>query len=222
MRFVLALVIVLLGAAFFAYPPLLEGTGGECSALGQRVAGLASHDSAGLLIVGALYGSSSSRPSAAAFVKDRYPLLPPAVGCAVAYWQTAFNPTAPALPAAPGPKLPPGLPPPAEARNANNGVTPIVARDITPNGDPISPATVFTLPMNSVAVRVDYPGASTDAVSFQLRQGGVALSSCIAQKGAPGTAWCKFDAGLRKGNYSISLTVNRTLLGQFPFTVIGR
>jgi hypothetical protein len=28
--------------------------------------------------------------------------------------------------------------------------------------------------------------------------------------------------GLRKGNYSIAFTANNVILGQFPFTVIGR
>jgi hypothetical protein len=33
MRFVVAILILLFGAAFFVYPPLLEDTDSECSAL---------------------------------------------------------------------------------------------------------------------------------------------------------------------------------------------
>jgi hypothetical protein len=218
MRFILVLVVVLLVVVFFAYPPVLEGSNGECSALESLVADRASHDASGRLIVGMLYGSSSGAPSAAAFAKDRYPLLPPAIGCAVEYWRTFLERTAPAGP-------PRATPEEAAARAPAAGGEPrgvTIARDMTLNGDPISPATMFTLPMDAVAIRADDPGAaSADIAQFHLMQGPAVLSSCAAQK-VPGAFWCKFDFALRKGNYAISFAVNNKPVGQYPFTVIGR
>ncbi len=222
MRFLLVILLLVLGLIFFAYPPLAEQSEGECSAVDQRVADLASHQSSGLLSVGQLYGSSSSAPSATAFVKDRYPLLPSVLGCPIVYWTTIINPMALASPAAPQPapsSEPEALP---EPNSASAAVVSTIARDITPNGDPISPATIFTLPMNAVAIRVDYPNGRPSAARFQLLQGRALLASCNAERSASGIAWCKFNVGLRKGNYSIAFTANNVLLGQFPFTVIGR
>jgi hypothetical protein len=217
MRYIIALIILLLAAAgLAAYPLLAESSDDSCGALEQRVADLASHDSSGLLVVGSLYGSTSSAPSGAAFAKDRYPLLPATVGCTIAYWKTVFDPRVPTAPNAPT------IPPPGAPPGASTALAPVIARDITPNGDPISPATIFTLPMNTVAIRVDYPGGRPNAARFQLLQGRAVISSCNAEKSAPGIAWCRFTASLRKGNYSISFTADNTLLGQFPFTVIGR
>jgi len=234
MRLFLAIVAILLVAVFFAYPPLLEGSDGECSALDQRITDRSSHDGTGRLTVGALYGSSSSSPGAAAFVRDRYSALPPAAACAIAYWKMLFGPAdailvAPvrtaAVPAAseapPSSSEPPSPATPHPPASVASAVAPTVARGVTPNGDPISPATAFTLPMPGVAIRVDYPGGKADAVRFQLMQGRAVLSSCAAQRGAPGTAWCKFNMSLRKGAYSIAVTANNTPLGQFPFTVLG-
>jgi hypothetical protein len=220
-RFLLVVLAVSAGVIFFAYPPLLEESDGECSALELRVADLASHDSSGLLTVKPLYGSTSSQPGGAVFAKDRYPLLPASVGCAVAFWKTMVDPsvaTAAAVQASPAP----GQKTPVETNSAGAGFDPVIARDITPNGDPISPATVFTLPMDAVAVRVAYPGGKSGGARFQITQGKAVLSSCSAEWSAPGIAWCKFNVSLRKGMYSISLTANNVLLGQFPFAVIGR
>lgn len=220
-RFLFVVFLVSAGAIFFAYPPLLENTGGECSALEMRVADLASRDASGLLTISPLYGSTASQWSGAALVRDRYPLFPTAVGCAVAYWRTVIDPSV-AISVAdqysplPGPKTS------AAINGAGTGLEPIIARDMTPNGDPISPATVFTLPMESVAVRVAYPGGKPGGARFQVRQGKAVLSSCSAEWSAPGIAWCKFNVSLRKGNYSIFLTANNAVVGQFPFTVIGR
>lgn len=218
-RFLVVVLLVASGAIFFAYPPLLEESDGECSALEQRVADLASHDSSGLLTISPLYGSMSSEPSGAAFAKDRYPALPPAVGCTVAFWRTMLGKGVMKQAAAAVPSPPPE--PPAEPDPASHRTASIIARDITPNGDPISPAAVFTLPMDTVAIRIDDPGRA-DRARFQLRQGKAVLSSCNADRSTPGIAWCKFNVSLRKGNYSISLSANNVVLGQFPFTVIGR
>ncbi len=228
MRFVVAILILLFGAAFFVYPPLLEDTDSECSALELRVADLASHDGSGRLSVGTLYGSSSSNPSGAAYAKDHYPLLPPAAGCVIAYWKTVFSEALPASRPAPSAPTPSGPQPPAapaprsETRPPTSGIVSVVARGITLNGDPISPATTFTLPMDSVAIRVDDPGGKASAVRFQLLQGRAVLSSCDAKEGAAGTAWCKFNVNLRKGVYSIAATADHALLGQPAFSVIGR
>lgn len=219
MHLFLALVIILLAAAVFAYPPLLENSDGECSALEELVAHPIAHDGSGRLAVGPLYGSSSSNPSGAAFARDRYPALPVEAGCAVAYWKIVFDPPIAAPAAA---QAEPAEPSPAgDNARPSGAVASIVARGITPNGDPISPATIFTLPMESVAIRVDYPG-SANAVRFRLLQGRAVIASCDGQKGAAGTAWCKFDVSLRKGAYSIAVSANNAPLGQFPFTVIGR
>lgn len=221
MRFLSVLVLptlIVAAAVFFAYPPLKEEANGECSALEQRVRDDASHDNAGFLIVGRLYGSSSSEPSDEAYARNRHPMLPAAVGCAVEYWRAAISPPAPARPGD-VPTAPPSPSPPAESETAPP--TSILSRGITPNGDPISPATVFSLPMNSVAVRVDYHGRAGAALRFQLIQGKTVLATCPAER-SDGLAWCKFDVELRKGIYSIGLIADRALIGQFPFTVIGR
>jgi hypothetical protein len=231
--FVVPPVLVAAALLFFLYPPLEEGTDGACSALEQRLRDEASHDSAGFLIVGQLYGSSSSEPSGAAYARGRHKLLPGAAGCAIEYWRFAFNPPLPAAaPPAVAPASAPsatsspvpiaGSPPPPRLPVAAELPPSVVARGITPNGDPISPATVFTLPMNTVAIRVETRGRAGGALRFQLMQGKAVLATCPAERGAIGTAWCKFDVELRKGFYSITLTGGRELLGQFPFTVIGR
>jgi len=219
MRVLFVLLLGLLVAIFFAYPPLIEESDGECGALEQRIADLASHDSSGRLLVSPLYGSSTSNPSGAAFARDRYPLLPASLGCAVAYWKFAISPPDLGTSTADAPSSKSRSDDPARP---GNRVIPVLARDITPNGDPISSATIFTLPMEAVAIRVDYPGGRTDAARFQLFQGKAVLSSCRAEYAGPGTAWCKFNVSLRKGNYSIAFTANNVLLGHFPFTVIGR
>src|ERR1700722_11343077 len=103
MRFLMIffiVLIVLFPVAFFGYPPRIEQTDGVCSALKARVEDIASHDPSGRLIVGKLYGPSSSEPSGAAFAKNRYPLLPAPVGCAVAYWKAALGPAPEPGPAA--------------------------------------------------------------------------------------------------------------------------
>jgi hypothetical protein len=76
--------------------------------------------------------------------------------------------------------------------------------------------------MPAVAIRVDYPGSAAAALRFSLMQGKAVLSSCVAQRAGPSTAWCKFNVPLRKGMYAIALTANNALVGQYPFTVIGQ
>ncbi|HTW53137.1 MAG TPA: hypothetical protein VME45_14695 [Stellaceae bacterium] len=232
-QFLLIFVTLLIPTMFFAYPPIVEQSDGECSALQQRVVDLVSRDGAGQLTVSPLYGSSSSEPNGAAFARDRYPQLPAAAGCAVAYWRSvvtgappaaARRSAAPAMAQSPPPS-PPASPAatrlPAPAENAGNAPVAVIARDITPNGDPILPQTAFDLPMDAVAIRVEHSPRTAGALRFQLNQGRATLSTCVAQKAPPDIAWCKFDISLRKGAYLISLTAGNAVRGQFPFTVFG-
>jgi hypothetical protein len=226
MRFLIVVLFIALVAIFFAYPRFMEQSNDECTALAEQLKEVASHDDSGHLIVSQFYGASSSEPSGAVFAKDHYPLLPADLGCALAYWKTAYASAVSAAKTAPAPPAPPPAPasvpePQPAPQPAPGGIISVVARDITPNGDPISPETVFTQPMNSVAIRVVYPARETRALRFQLTQGRAVISICLAQKAAPGMAWCKFDVPLRKGVYSISFTADQVLLGQFPFAVIG-
>ena len=203
MRFLLIFFIVLIIAlpvAFFGYPPLIERTDGVCSALSERVEDVASHDPSGLLIVGKLYGSSSSEPSGAAFAEDRYPLLPAGVGCAIAYWKAAFDPpTAPAPP----PLSPPKRRIASVSSDRQPGRHPLL--DGCPRHyaqrrpdlarDHLQPCRWIRSPFASI-IRNATPGRC----AFSLLQGKTVMSPCVAQRGAPGTAWCKFDGELRKGS----------------------
>jgi hypothetical protein len=226
MRLFLAIFIVLLvPTMFFAYPPIIEESGGECSALAQRVEDLASQDGGGLLTVAPLYGSSSSEPSGAALARAEYPLLPTGIGCAFAFWATVVAPRAPPMPAtfratAPTEEAATPAALPFGEQQAGRFLS-TIARDITPNGDPISPETTFTLPMPTVAIRVDYPDATQAVLRFQLLERGAVLAMCSAHR-APGIAWCRFAIDLRKGVYSIAFFAGNARLGEFPFTVIGR
>jgi hypothetical protein len=143
------------------------------------------------------------------------------VGCTLAYWKTVFDPALPAPPAAPAPPASSAALEPVEPERVGSAIVSTISRGITPNGDPISPATAFTLPLDSVAIRVEYPGGTPRTARFQLLQGRTALASCSPQRSAS-TAWCQFNIGLRKGNYAISFIANNVVVGQFPFTVIGR
>jgi hypothetical protein len=154
MRILLVLLILWFVAAAFVYPPLVESRDGECGALEQRYADLASNDGSGLLRIGALHGSTSSAPGAAAFAKDRYPLLPADIGCTLAYWRTMVG--APPPPAASQPSPPPVASAPVEEQRSTGAVS-TISRDITPNGDPISPATIFTLSPSASTTRAANP-----------------------------------------------------------------
>jgi hypothetical protein len=121
MRVLFVLLLGLLALIFLAYPPVMEGSDGECSALEQRVADLASHDSLGRLFVNPLYGLSASNPSGAAYAKDRYPVLPASLGCAVAYWRFMIDPPDSGLPTAAGPL---GEPQQAEPARQSNAIIP--------------------------------------------------------------------------------------------------
>ncbi len=83
----------------FGFPLLNEGASGPCSALEYRVAaavpmgdGRKPEDALASAFMRAIVGASGGS-LAAALVKQRYPNLPPALGCTVAYWQTEFDPS---------------------------------------------------------------------------------------------------------------------------------
>lgn len=223
-QFLAIFVALLIPTMFFAYPPIIEASDGECTALAQRVEDLASHDDAGRLTVAPLYGASSSAPSGAALARDRYKLLPAGVGCTVAYWRTLFAPPAisPAPAADPQAQIAAAAAPLPLGERREGNIRSTIARDMTPNGDPISPETTFTLPMPSVAIRVDEPATPAGSLRFQLMQGRAVLATCVGRHAVPGGAWCRFAIDLRKGVYSIAVSAGNGLLGQFPFTVIGR
>jgi hypothetical protein len=218
MRSLLGFLVILLAALFFAYPLLSEDSGGECSALAQHVEHLTSRDGAGRLIIGH-YAPAAAAPDGAALAAQQYPALPRAAACALAYWRSMLQPAPPtAVAAMETPSAPPAAAPSAPPAAAP--LTPTISRDITPNGDPISPATIFETPMPSVAVRVDYPGRAQGPLRFQLLRGRTVLSSCKAETGGQ-SAWCAFNLDLRKGNYTIAFGAGNTMVGEFPFTVIG-
>lgn len=102
--------LMLLGAvaagAWF-YPPQAEGVAGHCAALESKVAGLMHAQArggqpgagqggdpatAGLLAMlqGGLKFTGGTLGET--YVRDRYPNLPPALGCVVGYWTLTFNP----------------------------------------------------------------------------------------------------------------------------------
>jgi hypothetical protein len=226
MRLLLFFIFLLVAGTFLAYPLLMQQTPTECGAFEERVMELASHDKSGTLTIGQLYGSSSSEPSGAAYAQDHYPLLPSEAGCALAYWKSVLNPEA-----TPATKTAAAPPPAASATEPSSAVEPadhasnqpvsVIARDMTLNGDPISPGTIFTMPMNTVAIRVDYTSREAGLLRFHLMQGRALLATRAAQKIAAGTVWCKFGVQLKKGNYTVSFTANNTVLGEFTFAVIG-
>ena len=90
MRFIVG-ILLFIGAVFFAYPLVQEDIGSECRALERRIIALASPtagDAAALAALQTLSGGSLAMTAA----KEKYPDLPPAVGCSIAYWQTVFDP----------------------------------------------------------------------------------------------------------------------------------
>jgi hypothetical protein len=92
----------LLLAVGYGYPLLNEDTGTTCRALERRVIatvppspGARPGDEAmARAFLGVLIGGLSDGTFAATAIKQRYPNLPAAVGCAVAYWQLVFDPSA--------------------------------------------------------------------------------------------------------------------------------
>jgi hypothetical protein len=101
MKTFLGAAVLLLGVGY-GYPLLNEDVGTTCKALERRV--IASlpptpgarpgDDAMARAFLGALLGGLSDGTLAAAAIKQRYPNLPPTIGCAVAYWNLVFDPSA--------------------------------------------------------------------------------------------------------------------------------
>ena len=93
---------VLLLAIGYGYPLLNEDAGTTCQALERRV--IASlpptpgarpgDDAMARAFLGVLIGGLSDGAFAAAAIKQRHPNLPPAIGCAGAYWNLVLDPSA--------------------------------------------------------------------------------------------------------------------------------
>jgi hypothetical protein len=97
----LVVLLSLSAAGFFFYPQLNEEVKAPCHALERRVlsalpmsqAGLGRSDQAAArAFLGAIAGNFSDGSVASALIKQRYPNVPPAIGCALTYWRVVFDP----------------------------------------------------------------------------------------------------------------------------------
>ena len=89
---------VLILGCFFIYPMLNEQAGGVCQALERRAVALTLRQSGpenplGTVLANALAQAFLDGSLAAGLVKQRYPAVPPFIGCSLAYWSSMFNPT---------------------------------------------------------------------------------------------------------------------------------
>src|ERR1700712_2215267 len=104
MKFLILLVAVIVAGAFL-YPPYAERTDTVCAAFEKRVATLAgqqakdlpssiSSDPRAAAVLGAIHGTASvsSGLLAESYVRDQFPQLPANVGCVAGYWKTKFDP----------------------------------------------------------------------------------------------------------------------------------
>jgi hypothetical protein len=84
---------------FLAYPSINEGANSACHALEKKViTTLAAHspkhgnDARGDILGGSVVSAFSQGELASIYIKQRYPNVPPMVGCATMYWRLMFNP----------------------------------------------------------------------------------------------------------------------------------
>src|SRR5579872_1100602 len=96
---ILVLPLVLCGVAFFGYPLLNEGAGGECNALERSILGnVADKDDKDIrkqeLVIGHLVQGVSHGQLASIWVEDEYPTFPPVVACTYLYWRGLIDPDA--------------------------------------------------------------------------------------------------------------------------------
>ena len=104
MRLILLLLVALVAGAVI-YPRTAEHTDTVCAAFEHQLGAVAAQQAAlhnrnsppgipqgGVLgfLQGAVAGSQGQ--IAAAYIRDRYPQLPPFVGCTVGYWRLNFDP----------------------------------------------------------------------------------------------------------------------------------
>ncbi len=94
--FRLAVALIVVAGIAVGYPLVNEEQKSPCSALEQKIAALVrASGKSGDVLAGALagvVGSLSEGALAAAAMKDRYPNLPPSIGCTITYWDLIFNP----------------------------------------------------------------------------------------------------------------------------------
>jgi hypothetical protein len=99
MKLILLLLVALVAGAII-YPRYAEHTDTVCAAFEQKLAtvaaGQAQHkgQAPSQGVVGFLQGAvaGSQGQLAAAYIHNRYPQLPPFVGCTVGYWRLSFDP----------------------------------------------------------------------------------------------------------------------------------
>ncbi len=97
MRIILLLIIVLLAGAWF-YPPYAEGTPNACAAFEKKISALVPGGNPGNPRLTALLGAmkqmatSSNGAIAAIYARDRFPQVPASLGCLLAYWKLTVNP----------------------------------------------------------------------------------------------------------------------------------
>mgnify|MGYP001551869094 CR=1 FL=1 len=99
MKLILLLLVALIAGAII-YPRHAEHTDTVCAAFEHRFATLVARQASqpgntapqGMLgfLQGAVTGSQGQ--IAAAYIHERYPQLPPLVGCTVGYWRLRFDP----------------------------------------------------------------------------------------------------------------------------------
>lgn len=104
MKFLLLLILLTAAVAWF-YPPYAEGTPNVCSAFEKRLNGLVQAETRKLPPgvaadprVTSLMGFLNQAVQAAngmiaeSYIRDKFPQLPPALGCVAAYWKITFDP----------------------------------------------------------------------------------------------------------------------------------
>jgi hypothetical protein len=104
MKFLL-LLIILVGAGAWFYPPYAENTANACGAFEKKLNVLVQAEVkklppslTGDPRVAGLVGFMNQAVQAAngimaeSYIRDKFPQLPPAVGCVVAYWKITFDP----------------------------------------------------------------------------------------------------------------------------------
>jgi hypothetical protein len=99
----LLVLVVLAAAGAFIYPPYAEGTDGACSAFEHRAKALAaaeleqkSRETGGnprlQQWLALAQGVAPAGLLADAYIRARFPDLPPAIGCTAAYWNSMQDP----------------------------------------------------------------------------------------------------------------------------------
>lgn len=104
MKFLVMLIAAVAGIAWF-FPPYAEGTETACAAFERKLSVLVQQETRKLppavtadpRVSGALtmfnsLVSAANGVLAEAYIKDKFPQLPPSAGCVAAYWKITFDP----------------------------------------------------------------------------------------------------------------------------------